>query len=128
MARFQDFSIRRKLSLGMTLVAAVALVLAALASLSYEAHSFRVSKVRQLTAIAEVIGQNSRAALAFNRPQRRSPDSRVPEGHHRRRARLRLRRLEPRLRRFPRHPGRSRPGAFRRQPLRVPRRSPRSLP
>jgi signal transduction histidine kinase len=68
MHRFQDISIRRKLTLGMTLVAGLALLLAALASLTYEAHSFRVSKVRQLTAIAEVIGQNSRAALAFNDP------------------------------------------------------------
>ncbi len=68
MHRFQDISIRRKLTFGMTLVAGVALLLAALASLTYEAHSFRVSKIRQLTAIAEVIGQNSRAALAFNDP------------------------------------------------------------
>jgi signal transduction histidine kinase len=66
MAAFKDISIRRKLTYGMTLVAGVALLLAACASLAYEAYSFRLSKVRQLTAVAEVVGQNSRAALAFS--------------------------------------------------------------
>jgi signal transduction histidine kinase len=68
MGRFQDLSIRRKLTTGMTLVAGLALALAAAASLTYEALSFRASKVRQLSTLAEVIGQNCRAALAFSDP------------------------------------------------------------
>ncbi len=68
MGRFQDLSIRRKLTTGMTLVAGLALILAAAASLTYEALSFRAAKVRQLSTLAEVIGQNSRAALAFSDP------------------------------------------------------------
>ncbi len=68
MGRFQDLSIRRKLTTGMTLVAGLALALAAAASLTYEALSFKAAKVRQLTTLAEVIGQNSRAALVFSDP------------------------------------------------------------
>ncbi|MFN8011768.1 MAG: ATP-binding protein [Holophagaceae bacterium] len=68
MGRFQDLSIRRKLTTGMTVVAGLALALAAAASLTYEALSFKAAKVRQLATLAEVIGQNSRAALVFSDP------------------------------------------------------------
>ncbi len=66
MVLFHDMSIRRKLTLGMTFIAGTALLLSALAVLGYETYSYRESMVRQLVTLGDVVGQNSRAALAFN--------------------------------------------------------------
>ncbi|HJU84629.1 MAG TPA: ATP-binding protein [Holophagaceae bacterium] len=68
MAAFRDLSIHRKLTVGMTFIAGVALLLSALAALGYGAYAFRVSKASQLGTLADVVGRNSQAALAFNDP------------------------------------------------------------
>ncbi|MBL0211680.1 MAG: HAMP domain-containing protein [Holophagaceae bacterium] len=66
MAHFQDMSIRRKLTLGMTAIAGAALLLSAMAVLGYESYTYRDAMVRQLVTLGDVVGQNSRAALAFS--------------------------------------------------------------
>src|SRR5512141_2225438 len=66
MVRFRDISIRSKLTLGMTFIAGAALLLSALAVLGYETYTYRDGVVRQLVTLSDVVGQNSRAALAFN--------------------------------------------------------------
>jgi signal transduction histidine kinase len=68
MRAFEDYPLRLKLTLGMTFVACVALALSALAALGYGAYAFRQAKARQLGTLADVVGRNSQAALAFNDP------------------------------------------------------------
>ena len=66
MIRFRDISIRRKLTLGMAFIAGLALLLSMLAVVSYQTYTYRGAMVRQLVTLGDVVGQNSRAALAFS--------------------------------------------------------------
>jgi signal transduction histidine kinase len=62
----RDAPIQRKLTLIIMLTTSVALLLACAAFVSYELVTFRGAMVRELSILAEVIGANSTAALAFN--------------------------------------------------------------
>jgi two-component system sensor histidine kinase/response regulator len=63
---FRDLPIRRKLAL-LTLTASVfAVLLACLGFAIYERQTFRADTVSELTALAETLGANTAASLAFN--------------------------------------------------------------
>ncbi|HYM10025.1 MAG TPA: response regulator [Bryobacterales bacterium] len=62
---FRDFSIRRKLTLLMMLTSSIALLLACGAFIAYELVAYRNQALSELTTVAEMIGSNSTAALAF---------------------------------------------------------------
>ena len=65
----KDFSIQRKI-LGFILGASIFALLLALAGFAvYERTSFRAGTVAELTALAETLGSNSAASLAFNDPK-----------------------------------------------------------
>lgn len=66
MLRLENMPLRRKITLGMVLVAGLALVLSSLSYLAFQARLFRQTKVRRVMTLAQVVGDNSRAALAFN--------------------------------------------------------------
>jgi signal transduction histidine kinase len=66
MRALRHLSIRRKITLLCMLTSVVALVLACGAFLSYELVTFRQKLGRDLSILADVIGSNSTAALAFN--------------------------------------------------------------
>ena len=66
MLRFDDMPLRRKITLGMVLVAGLALVLSSLAYMAFQARLFRQTKARRALTMAKIVGDNSRAALAFN--------------------------------------------------------------
>ncbi|HEV8132321.1 MAG TPA: response regulator [Acidobacteriota bacterium] len=63
---FRDLSIRRKLTLIIMFTSSVALLLACTAFIVLDLISFRQSMVANLSSLAESIGINSSAALAFN--------------------------------------------------------------
>lgn len=63
---FKGAPIRRKLIAAFTLVAAVALLLAAVFFVANELSNLRSNAEKELAALASVIGANSTAALAFN--------------------------------------------------------------
>jgi signal transduction histidine kinase/DNA-binding response OmpR family regulator len=65
---FHNLSIRRKLTLIITVITCVAILLACAAFLSFDVHTFRQSKLRDLTMLAEVLGSNSTAAMTFTDP------------------------------------------------------------
>ena len=62
---FADASIRWKLTALMTLTTALALSLAAIALGTYEVVTFRRALEQKLTVVAEIVGRNCTAALAF---------------------------------------------------------------
>ena len=64
--RIRDFSIRFKLVLLILTASMLAVVLASLGFAIYERQSYRASAVRELTALADTLGANSAASLAFN--------------------------------------------------------------
>ncbi|HET8901863.1 MAG TPA: ATP-binding protein [Holophagaceae bacterium] len=66
MLRFDDMPLRRKITLGMVLVAGLALVLSSAAYMIFQARLLRQTKARRALTLAQVVGDNSRAALAFN--------------------------------------------------------------
>jgi signal transduction histidine kinase len=66
MLRFDDMLLRRKLTLGMVLVAGLALVLSSLAYMAFQARLLRQTKANRALTLARIVGDNSRAALAFN--------------------------------------------------------------
>ena len=68
MTSFGPLSIRKKLTLIMTLTSVVAVALACAVFLGYESLTFRRSMERDLFTLAEVIGANSTAALTFHDP------------------------------------------------------------
>ncbi len=68
MRAFRDLSIRRKLKLILMLTSSVALLLACAVFIIYDRYTFRLAKVQDLTALADIIGSNSTAALTFNDP------------------------------------------------------------
>jgi signal transduction histidine kinase len=66
MGRFVAMPLRRQITFGMALVAGLALLLSSLAYMAFQARAFRQAKARQAFTLAQVAGDNSRAALAFN--------------------------------------------------------------
>jgi len=68
MRSFKDFSINTKLNLLVLLSSGVALLLSCGALAVNDYGTIRDSKVRQLSALAEVLGFNSTAALTFDDP------------------------------------------------------------
>jgi two-component system sensor histidine kinase/response regulator len=68
MRAFRDLSIRRKLTLILVVTSSIALLMAGVAFGAYDRYTFRRAKVRDLTTVADIIGSNSTAALAFNDP------------------------------------------------------------
>lgn len=65
MKRFLNLPIRRKLFAAFLGTNIVALLVACVAFVSYESITFRNSLVRNLTVLADALGQNSTAALSF---------------------------------------------------------------
>jgi PAS domain S-box-containing protein len=63
---FRDASIKRKLTLIIMLTSSAALLIACTAFVTYELVTFRGAMVRELSTLAEIIGANSTAALAFD--------------------------------------------------------------
>jgi signal transduction histidine kinase len=63
---FRDASIQRKLTLIIMLTSSAVLLLACMAFVTYELVTFRGAMVRELSTLAEIIGANSTAALAFD--------------------------------------------------------------
>ncbi len=66
MTRIADMPIRRKLTLLLLFNSAVVLSLAAVTLIPTEYYNFRMGLVRNVSALADVIGQNCVAALKFN--------------------------------------------------------------
>jgi diguanylate cyclase (GGDEF)-like protein/PAS domain S-box-containing protein len=64
--RVRDFSIRLNLTLLILSASALAVLLASLGFAIYERESYRASAVRELTALADTLGANTAASLAFN--------------------------------------------------------------
>jgi diguanylate cyclase (GGDEF)-like protein/PAS domain S-box-containing protein len=62
----KDFSIRFKLALLILTASMLAVLLASLGFAIYERQSYRASAVREVTALADTLGANSAASLAFN--------------------------------------------------------------
>ena len=69
MRRFADASIRLKLIFAMALVTVLALLLSAVALGAYEVVTFRRALEQKLTIIADIVGRNCQAALAFGTPK-----------------------------------------------------------
>ncbi|MGD0920158.1 MAG: PAS domain S-box protein [Terriglobia bacterium] len=69
MSGYRDLSIRRKLTTIIMLTSGVAILLACAAFVLYDLVTFRRAMTRDLSTVAEIIGQNSTAALAFNDPK-----------------------------------------------------------
>ncbi len=65
MIRFKDIPIQQKVTLVMLLASASALLLTCVAFVGYERVTFRRALVRDLTALADVVGQNCTAAIQF---------------------------------------------------------------
>src|SRR2546427_519440 len=68
MRKFQNLSVRRKLTLIIMVTSATALLVACLAFVLYDVVTFRESMVRNMIEDAELIGANSTAALSFSDP------------------------------------------------------------
>jgi hypothetical protein len=64
--RIRDFSIRINLVLLILFASALAVALASLGFAVYERQSYRASAVREVTALADTVGANTAASLAFN--------------------------------------------------------------
>jgi len=64
--RIRDFSIRFNLNFLIVSASALAVLLASLGFAIYERQSYHASAVRELTALADTLGANSAASLAFN--------------------------------------------------------------
>ena len=65
---FRDASIKRKLTLITMVTSSVTLLLAGAAYVTYDLITFRHAMTRNLLTLAEIIGTNSTAALAFDDP------------------------------------------------------------
>jgi PAS domain S-box-containing protein len=66
---FQNLSIQRKQTLVIMLTSTVALVLACAGFVAYELIAFRQTMTRDLTTLAQIIGDNTSGALDFNDPK-----------------------------------------------------------
>ncbi|MGD0799906.1 MAG: EAL domain-containing protein [Terracidiphilus sp.] len=62
----RDFSIRFNLTLLILTASVLAVVLASVGFAIFDLHSYRDSSVRELTALADTLGANTAASLAFN--------------------------------------------------------------
>src|ERR1700733_4037086 len=62
-------SIRRKQMLVILLTSTIALLLACSAFTAYEVISFRQSMVKDLTSMAQILGDNTAGAIDFNDPE-----------------------------------------------------------
>jgi len=69
MFTFRNLSIRRKLTLMITITTCAAILLACGAFLSFDIYRFRHSIVDDLETLAQILGSNSTAAMTFNDPQ-----------------------------------------------------------
>jgi signal transduction histidine kinase/CheY-like chemotaxis protein len=67
--RFKDLSIQRKLTLLMLASSVFALVLASIGFAVYERVSFRAETASELSALAETLGANTAASIAFTDPR-----------------------------------------------------------
>ena len=65
MPRFQDISIKRKLTAIMMIATTVALLLVSAGFVAYELFTFRQTMVADLSMLAEITGNHSTAALSF---------------------------------------------------------------
>src|SRR5215471_382922 len=65
MLSFRNLSIRRKQLLIIMLTSSIALLLACTAFTAYELVTFRKGMVRNLSTLAEIVGNNTAAALDF---------------------------------------------------------------
>ena len=63
---FRDLPIRRKLALLVLTASILAVVLACVGFAIYQRQSFRAYTVSELTALADILGANTAASLAFN--------------------------------------------------------------
>ena len=68
MFRLANWPIRRKLTLLIGVGVAIALLLACTILIVRDVRMIRYSKVKQITALADILGSNSAAALEFNDP------------------------------------------------------------
>jgi signal transduction histidine kinase len=66
---FRDVSIQRKLTLLTLVTTGVTLVLAGVAYVTYDLFAFRQAMARDLLILAQIVGSNSTAALAFDDPK-----------------------------------------------------------
>lgn len=66
---FRNASLKRKQTLIIMLTTSVALLLACAVFTTYEVITFRTSMVRNLSTLAEIVGNNTAAALDFNDPK-----------------------------------------------------------
>ena len=66
---FRDVSIQRKLTLLTLITSSVALTLAGVAYVAYDLFTFRQAMERDLLILAQIVGSNSTAALAFDDPK-----------------------------------------------------------
>ena len=66
MPRFQDISIKRKLTAIIMIASTVALLLVSAGFVTYELVTFRQTMARDLSTLAEIIGNQSTAALTFD--------------------------------------------------------------
>src|SRR5664279_4259117 len=64
--RVRDFSIRFNLALLILSASVLSVLLASIGFAIYERQSYRESAVRELTALADTLGANTAASLAFN--------------------------------------------------------------
>src|SRR3984957_3769126 len=64
--KIRDLSIRFKLALLILSASALAVLLASLGFAVYERQSYRASAVRELAALADTLGANTAASLAFD--------------------------------------------------------------
>lgn len=69
MPRFDDISIKRRLTLIVMLTTSVALLLSCIAFVTYDWISSKEALGRRLETMAEIIGSNSTAALIFDHEQ-----------------------------------------------------------
>jgi PAS domain S-box-containing protein len=69
MSKFQDRSIKAKLTSLILLTSSIVLLLAGVASITYQLIKARESLTYNLSTLAEVVGINSTAALTFNDPK-----------------------------------------------------------
>jgi len=66
MALFVNMTIRRKLTLIIMLISSIALLLACVAFITYDRITFKSTMTQKVRILAEVIGNNSTAALTFD--------------------------------------------------------------
>ena len=69
MRRFGDLSLTRKLTVIIMVTTIAAMLLSAVAIISYQVHTFSKFIVSELTTTAEILGTNGAAALRFRMPR-----------------------------------------------------------